>query len=420
MNLISILFIALIALAAACRVWLLARQSASARGARETVPAAFATAVPLEAHRKACDYTVANARLAIVEALLDAIVLVLLVWGGALAAIDAAWRGAGLTGVLLGIAVIATVFVATALVGWPLSLYRVFGIETRFGFNRMTWRLYLLDVAKGLVLAAVLGLPLLAAVLALMTAAGDFWWLYAWLVWALFSLTLTWAYPAFIAPLFNRFKPVSDEALARRISALIERCGFASRGVFVMDGSRRSAHGNAYFTGLGANKRIVLFDTLLEQLAPPEIEAVLAHELGHFRLRHVRQRLVVSLALGLAGLYLLAVVARADAFYAAFGALVPAPHTALLLFFLLLPPVMFWLAPLGSAWSRRHEFEADRFASTHASGGDLATALVKLYRDNATTLVPDALYSAFFDSHPPAPIRIARLRSNALARQTAA
>lgn len=420
MNLISILFIALIALAAACRVWLLARQSASARGARETVPAAFATAVPLEAHCKACDYTVANARLAIVEALLDAIVLVLLVWGGALAAIDAAWRGAGLTGVLLGIAVVATVFVATALVGWPLSLYRVFGIETRFGFNRMTWRLYLLDVAKGLVLAAVLGLPLLAAVLALMTAAGDFWWLYAWLVWALFSLTLTWAYPAFIAPLFNRFKPVSDEALARRISALIERCGFASRGVFVMDGSRRSAHGNAYFTGLGANKRIVLFDTLLEQLAPPEIEAVLAHELGHFRLRHVRQRLVLSLALGLVGLYLLAVVARADAFYAAFGALVPAPHTALLLFFLLLPPVMFWLAPLGSAWSRRHEFEADRFASTHASGADLATALVKLYRDNATTLVPDALYSAFFDSHPPAPIRIARLRSNELARQTAA
>lgn len=420
MNLISILFIALIALAVACRTWLLARQSASARGARETVPAAFAAAVPLEAHRKACDYTVAKARLAIVDALLDAIVLVVLVWGGALAAIDSVWRGAGLAGVVLGIAVIATVFVAIALVGWPLSLYRVFGIETRFGFNRMTWRLYLLDVAKGLALAAVLGLPLLAAVLALMTAAGNLWWLYAWLVWALFSLTLTWAYPAFIAPLFNRFKPVSDEALARRISSLIERCGFASRGVFVMDGSRRSAHGNAYFTGLGANKRIVLFDTLLEQLAPPEIEAVLAHELGHFRLRHVRKRLIVSLALGLAGLFLLAVIAREDAFYAAFGALTPAPHAALLLFFLLLPPVTFWLAPLGSAWSRRHEFEADRFASMHANGGDLATALVKLYRDNATTLVPDALYSAFFDSHPPAPIRIARLRSTEPARQTTA
>lgn len=413
MNPISILFIALLALAVACRVWLLARQSASARSARETVPAAFAAAVPLDAHRKASDYTVANARLAIVEAALDAIVLVVLVWGGALAAIDSAWRGAGLTGVLLGIAVIGTVFVATALIGWPLSLYRVFGIETRFGFNRMTWRLYLLDVAKGMLLAAVLGLPLLAVVLALMAAAGELWWLYAWLVWALFSLTLTWAYPAFIAPLFNRFKPVSDEALARRISALIERCGFASRGVFVMDGSRRSAHGNAYFTGLGANKRIVLFDTLLEQLAPPEIEAVLAHELGHFRLRHVRKRLIVSLALGLVGLYLLAFIAQADAFYAAFGAVTPAPHIALLLFFLLLPPVTFWLAPLGSAWSRRHEFEADQFASTHANAGDLAAALVKLYRDNATTLVPDALYSAFFDSHPPAPVRIARLRSSA-------
>lgn len=420
MNPISLLFIALVVLALACRIWLLVRQSASARRAREVVPSAFASAVPLEAHRKASDYTVANARLAIFDALLEAIVLVVLIWGGALGTIDSGWRSVGLTGVPLGIAVIATVFVATALIVWPLSLYRVFGIEARFGFNRMTWRLYLLDVAKSLLLAAVLGLPLLAAVLALMEAAGDLWWLYAWLVWALFSLTLTWAYPAFIAPLFNRFKPVSDAALAERIKALIERCGFASRGVFVMDGSRRSAHGNAYFTGLGANKRIVLFDTLLEQLAPPEIEAVLAHELGHFRLRHVRKRLILSLALGLMGLCLLALLARQDAFYGAFGGLTPAPHIALLLFFLLLPPVTFWLAPLGAAWSRRHEFAADRFASTHANAGDLSTALVKLYRDNATTLAPDALYSAFFDSHPPAPVRIARLRSGDVSRQATA
>jgi STE24 endopeptidase len=418
MTPISIIFIALLALAVACRVWLLARQIASVRAARDTVPPAFASAVPLEAHRKASDYTVANARLAIVDAVLDALVLLVLIWGGALAAIDSAWRGVGLTDVPFGIAVIASVFVATALIAWPLSLYRVFGIETRFGFNRITWQLYLLDVAKGIVLAAVLGLPLLAAVLALMNAAGELWWLYAWLVWALFTLTLTWAYPAFIAPLFNRFKPVSDEELARRISALIERCGFTSRGVFVMDGSRRSSHGNAYFTGLGANKRIVLFDTLLEQLAPPEIEAVLAHELGHFRLRHVRKRLVLSLALGLVGLYLLALIAREDTFYAAFGGFTPAPHTALLLFFLLLPTLTFWLAPLASAWSRRHEFEADRFASTHASSAELAAALVKLYRDNATTLAPDALYSAFFDSHPPAPVRIARLRANEAARQS--
>lgn len=244
-----------------------------------------------------------------------------------------------------------------------------------------------------------------------MQYAGDLWWLYAWLVWAGFSLTLSWAYPAFIAPLFNRFRPIADEGLARRIEALIARCGFTSRGVFVMDGSRRSAHGNAYFTGLGANKRIVLFDTLMEQLAPAEIEAVLAHELGHFRLRHVRKRMLVNLGFGLVGLYLLAFIARQPLFYATFGDLAPSPHMAVLLFFLVLPPLTFWLTPIASAWSRRHEFDADRFARQHADASDLASALVKLYRDNATTLAPDELYSAFFDSHPPAPVRIARLRA---------
>lgn len=411
MNSLSLAFIALVVLALACHIWLLSRQAESARRARERVPPEFESAVPLAAHHKASDYTVAKTRLAMADALLDAIVLIGLVWGGALAAIDAAWRATGLSGPWLGMAVIASVFVITALIGWPLSLYRVFGIETRFGFNRMTWRLYLIDVLKSILLAAAFGLPLLAVVLALMEYAGDLWWLYAWLVWAAFSLTLSWAYPAFIAPLFNRFKPIADESLARRIDALIERCGFTSRGVFVMDGSRRSAHGNAYFTGLGANKRIVLFDTLVEQLAPPEIEAVLAHELGHFRLRHVRKRILVSLGFGLAGLYLLALIARQPAFYASFGAVIPAAHMALLLFFLLLPPLTFWLTPLAAAWSRRHEFDADRFAREHASADELASALVKLYRDNATTLAPDAWYSAFFDSHPPAPVRIARLRA---------
>jgi STE24 endopeptidase len=411
MSSLSIAFIVLLLLALACRTWLLLRQIASARRAREHVPDAFATVVPLEANRKASDYTIAKARLAIAEAVLDALVLLGLIWGGALAAIDDAWRAIGLDGVWLGLAVIVTVLAVTAAIGWPLSLYRVFGIEARFGFNRLTWRSYLIDLVKGLLLAAVLGLPLLAAVLALMQAAGEWWWLYAWIVWALFSLTLTWAYPTLIAPLFNKFRPVGDESLRERLNALIERCGFASRGVFVMDGSRRSAHGNAYFTGIGASKRIVLFDTLLEQLAPPEIEAVLAHELGHFRLHHVRQRLVLSLALGLAALYGLALLARADWFYAGFGGVTPSPHLALLLFLFVLPPITFWLAPLGAAWSRRHEFEADRFAREHASASQLAAALVKLYRDNATTLAPDALYSAFFDSHPPAPTRIARLTS---------
>jgi STE24 endopeptidase len=413
MNSLSLIFLALVALALGCHVWLLARQISRARAERERVPAAFADAIALPAHHKASDYTVAKGRLAIAELVLEAFVLVALVWGGALTWLDSLWRGFGFTGVWLGIAVIGSVFLLTALVGWPLSLYRTFGIEARFGFNRMTWRLYVLDLIKGLILSVLLGLPLLAAVLALMHSAGDLWWLYAWLVWAGFSLTLYWAYPAFIAPLFNRFRPVDDATLAQRIEGLIARCGFSSRGVFIMDGSRRSAHGNAYFTGVGRNKRIVLFDTLLAQLGAPEIEAVLAHELGHFRLHHVRKRLLVTLGSGLLGLFVLAQAARQDLFYATFGAVTPSAHMALLLFFLVLPPLAFWLGPVSSAWSRRHEFEADRFAREHARAEDLASALVKLYRDNATTLTPDRLYSAFFDSHPPAPVRIARLRDGA-------
>jgi STE24 endopeptidase len=242
-----------------------------------------------------------------------------------------------------------------------------------------------------------------------MHAGGTYWWLYAWLVWAGFSLLLAWAYPVFIAPLFNRFHPVSDAELAQRLESLVSRCGFASRGVFVMDGSRRSAHGNAYFTGVGAQKRIVLFDTLLERLSGAEVEAVLAHELGHFRLRHVRKRLALNLAAGLAALFVLAWLAQWPQFYATFGVAQPSAHAALILFGLALPVVTFWLAPLAAAWSRRHEYEADEFARRHSDARELASALVKLYRENATTLTPDALYSAFFDSHPPATLRIARL-----------
>jgi len=403
-------FAILLLLALACRIWLLSRQIASARAARESVPDAFRDAVPAEAHRKASDYTVANARLAIGEAILDALLLIALTWGGVLSVLDSMWRDRGVSGVLLGLAVIGSTGLFTALVGWPLSLYRVFGIETRFGFNRMTWRLYLGDLLKSLLLTIALGGPLLALVLWLMQKAGVYWWLYAWLAWTAFSLVLTWAYPAFIAPLFNRFRPLEDAGLAQRIAALVERCGFRSRGVFVMDGSRRSAHGNAYFTGFGANKRIVLFDTLIERLTAEEIEAVVAHELGHFRLHHIRRRMVITLAFGLAGLYVLGWLSTQPVFFETFGVETPSAHMALLLFFLVLPVLTFWLAPLGAAWSRRYEFAADRYATTHASALQLASALVKLYRDNATTLTPDALYSAFFDSHPPAPTRIASLR----------
>jgi STE24 endopeptidase len=409
MEPLTAVFLLLLLLVVACRLWLLARQCARVRAERGTVPAAFADAIPLEAHQKAGDYTIAHARLSAAEAILDALLLAAITWGGGLMLLDQWWRGWNLSGVWLGIAVILSLYFCVALVGWPLSLYRVFGIESRFGFNRMTWKLYVADLCKGLLLGLVLGVPLLAAILWLMLVGGPRWWFYAWLVWAGFSLLLTWAYPVFIAPLFNRFRPVSDAELARRLEALVSRCGFASRGIFVMDGSRRSAHGNAYFTGLGTQKRIVLFDTLLERLNGAEVEAVLAHELGHFRMRHVRKRLLLNLAAGLAALFVLAWLAQWPTFYSMFGVAQPSAHAALVLFAFALPVVTFWLAPLASAWSRRHEFEADEFARRHSDAQELASALVKLYRENATTLTPDALYSAFFDSHPPALVRIARL-----------
>lgn len=411
MEVLTAVFLLLLLLVVACRLWLLNRQCARVRAERDSVPVAFAGVIPLADHQKAGDYTIAHARLSAVEAILDALLLAAITWGGGLALLDQWWRGWHVSGVWLGIAVILSLYLCTAVAGWPLSLYRVFGIEARFGFNRMTWKLYAADLVKGLVLGLILGVPLLAAILWLMSSGGRHWWLYAWLVWAAFSLVLAWAYPVFIAPLFNRFRPVSDVELAHRLEALLSRCGFTSRGVFVMDGSRRSAHGNAYFTGLGAQKRIVLFDTLLERLSGAEVEAVLAHELGHFRLRHVRKRLALNLAAGLAALFALAWLAHWPAFYEALGAAQPSPHVALILFALTLPLVIFWLAPLAAAWSRRHEFEADEFARQHSNARELASALVKLYRENATTLTPDAVYSAFFDSHPPATVRIARLTS---------
>jgi STE24 endopeptidase len=279
----------------------------------------------------------------------------------------------------------------------------------------MTPALFVADLLKGMLLSLLLGAPLIFIILLLMERAGSIWWLYAWLVWVAFTLFVTWAWPTFIAPLFNKFSPLTDESLKQRTEALLERCGFSSKGVFVMDGSRRSVHGNAYFTGVGRNKRIVFFDTLVERLQVPEIEAVLAHELGHFKLHHVRSRLLLSLGIGLAGLALLGALAQWPDFYSALGVATVAPHTALLLFMFVLPAFTFFFTPLGAWWSRKHEFEADEFASKYADAQQLAEALVKLYRDNATTLTPDGLHSAFYDSHPPALVRIARLQE--LSRQ---
>lgn len=403
------LFIAAVAVVTSIELWLAARQVAAVRAHRDRIPEPFAGRLSPEDHRKAADYTVAKARLGMIGTLINAAVTLALTVGGGIAALDALWRRTGWGEPWLGIAVIGTVVVVIGIIGLPLSLVRTFRVEARFGFNRTTPMIFLGDLAKGVALAVVIGGPLILAVLALMDRAGRWWWLAAFGCWLAVTLLITWAWPAFIAPLFNKFSALEDASLKGRIESLLARCGFRSSGVFVVDGSRRSAHGNAYFTGIGRQKRIVFFDTLLKQLGSSEIEAVLAHELGHFSLRHVRQRLIVSVVAMLLGFALLGWLAGKPGFYAALGVPTPSAHAALLLFALAGPVALFFTTPVSSLWSRRHEFAADRFASQHSSPQELASALVKLYRDNASTLTPDPLYTAFYYSHPPALERIARL-----------
>ena len=410
MSVFTALFTALVTAGATLELWLAGRQITAVRAHRERVPESFAGQITPDAHRKAADYTVAKARLGRIATLLDALITLGLTVGGSIAALDALWRRTGWAEPWLGLAVIASVAAGVMLVNLPLSLWRTFRLEARFGFNRTTVPVFLTDLLKEITLAGVLGGPLVLAALWLMMRAGPVWWLWAFGGCVALMLALGWAWPVLIAPLFNRFSPLADPALRARIDALLARCGFHSSGVFVIDGSRRSAHGNAYFTGFGRHKRIVFFDTLLQDLEPPEIEAVLAHELGHFRLHHVRSMMAVSIATLFVGFALLGWLARQSAFYAALGVPHPSPHAALLLFALAAPVVLEFTAPLGAMWSRRHEFQADRFAARHADARQLASALVKLYRSNASTLTPDRLYAAVHYSHPPATERIARLR----------
>jgi STE24 endopeptidase len=415
MHWFTLLFVSLLVAGTLVRSWLNQRQMAAVQRHRDEVPAAFAAQIDLAAHQKAADYTVAQGTLARWDNLLDAAVALMLTLGGGIAAIDAALAKLQLSSLWHGTGVVLSTVLLMSAISLPLSLYRTFVIEARFGFNRMTLGLFIADLLKGLVLSLALGGPLVFVILYLMQKAGSLWWIYAWIVWVAFTVFVTWAWPTFIAPLFNKFNPLTDETLKQRTEALLERCGFSSKGVFVMDGSRRSVHGNAYFTGVGRNKRIVFFDTLVERLQAQEIEAVLAHELGHFKLHHVRSRLILSLVMGLGGLALLGALAAWPQFYAALGVGQPSAHAALLLFMIALPTFTFFLTPLGAWWSRKHEFEADEFAAKFANARELAEALVKLYRDNATTLTPDSLHSAFYDSHPPALVRIARLRTLASA-----
>ncbi len=404
------LFIAAFLLSLAVRLWLTLRHIRFVSAHRGEVPAEFAARIPLAAHQKAADYSVDRSRFALQTTLVDSALLMCLTLGGGLAWLHDLWS-ARLDGLAYGLALIFSVMLVSGIIDLPFSLYRQFVIEAKHGFNRMTLGLFFADLAKQTLIGIVIGAPLILAVLWLMNGMGSLWWLYVWLFWSAFNLLVMFVYPTWIAPLFNKFSPLADGEMKTRIEALLTRCGFRSSGLFVMDGSKRSSHGNAYFTGFGNSKRIVFFDTLLERLTPNEVEAVLAHELGHFRRHHIVYRMALMFALSLGFLWLLGQLIDAPWFYAGLG--VPAQNTALalILFFLVVPVFTFLLGPLGSYLSRRNEFEADAYAAEHASAGDLVRALVKLYEDNAATLTPDPLHSLFYDSHPPAAQRIAHLQA---------
>jgi len=412
MHWFSLVFLAALALATATRLWLALRHIRHVGANRGAVPAEFADRIPLAAHQKAAEYNIAKSRVGVAETLVAAALTLAFTLGGGLQWLSAAWeRAFQPSGYAHGIALIVSVVVISSAVDLPFSLYRTFVVEARFGFNRMSLRLFVLDMIKMALIGALVGIPLAFVVLWLMAKTGQYWWLAVWLVWAAFNLLVATLYPTLIAPLFNKFSPLEDAGLRGRIEALLAKCGFRAKGLFVMDGSKRSSHGNAYFTGFGTAKCIVFFDTLVSRLAPQEVEAVLAHELGHFSRHHVWKRMGVASAVSLALLALLGWLMNQDWFYAGLGVHSHSTATALILFFLIAPAFAFVLQPLASLYSRRHEFEADRYAARYADAGDLVRALVKLYEDNAATLTPDPLHSAFYDSHPPAPVRIARLQS---------
>ncbi len=411
MNDFTVLFLLALAASAGIEYWLSRRQVAHVRSRREQVPAAFSGTITADAHRKAADYTVDKSRLGDIERVLGIGVLLLFTLGGGIAALQSLWNGFGLSPLLTGIGLILSTLLVIQFIELPIGLYQTFVIEERYGFNRNTPRQFVKDLVMQIVLGLALGGPLLALILWVMDSTGPYWWLLAWAIVMGFSVLMSWAYPTFIAPLFNQFTPLADAALQTRIEALLERCGFHSKGIFVMDGSRRSGHGNAYFTGIGDSKRIVFFDTLVESLEHDELEAVLAHELGHFKRRHVIKMLITSSAITLAGFAVLGWVSQESWFYRGLGLEEASPAGALLLFMLVAPVFTVFLKPLIAHFQRRYEFEADDFAASHTQARDLVSALVKLYRDNASTLTPDPLYAAFHYSHPPAAIRIAHLHS---------
>jgi STE24 endopeptidase len=413
MNAFTALFLLALLISFGVEWWLSRRQVAHVQAHRNDVPDAFRETISLEAHQKAADYTVAKARLGDVDRIAGAAILLLFTLGGGIDWLSRLWGGFGLSSMAAGIGTILTTLLLIQLLELPIHVYQTFVIEERYGFNRNTPRQFMTDLVLQTALSAAIGVPLLALILWIMDSVGGYWWLLAWSIIMAFSILMSWAFPTFIAPLFNKFTPLADETLRKRIEALLERCGFHSQGIFVMDGSRRSAHGNAYFTGIGDSKRIVFFDTLVNTLDHDELEAVLAHELGHFRRKHILKMLLASAAVSLIGFALLGWLSGQSWFYHGLGVSTISHATALLLFMMAAPIFSSFLQPAMAYFQRRHEFEADDFASAYARPASLISALVKLYRDNASTLTPDPLYSAFHYSHPPASIRIANLASKA-------
>jgi STE24 endopeptidase len=395
------------------KFWLATRQIRHVARHRDAVPAAFAQAITLAAHQKAADYTIAKTRFGLLEMVWGAMALLGWTLLGGLDWLNKLLLDALGGGMWQQLALLAAFALIGGLLELPFTLWQTFRLEERFGFNKMTWRLWLADSLKALLLGAAIGLPIAALILWLMGAAGQLWWLWAWGAWMGFNLLLMLVYPTFIAPIFNKFQPLDDATLKTRVTALMKRCGFAAKGLFVMDGSTRSAHANAYFTGFGASKRVVFYDTLLRQLNAGEVEAVLAHELGHFKHRHVLKRMAAMFALSLAGFALLGWLSGHAWFYTGLGVQpnMTAPNDALaiLLFMLAVPVFGFFVAPLPVLISRRHEFEADAYAVAQTSGADLSRALLKLYQDNASTLTPDPVFVKFYYSHPPASERLARM-----------
>ena len=404
------IFVILLFATTIVRIWLGRRHISHVLSHRNQVPAAFDGNISLEAHQKAADYSADKTKLVIIEAIVQSILLLALTLGGGLQLIDNIWRESlPNQEIIRGALVICTAMLVSSFIDLPFEYYKTFVVDVKFGFNKMTPKMFFTDLVKHSIVGLALGAPILFAALWLMQGAGEYWWLYLWAVWSVFNLVMLALYPTFIAPLFNKFSPLADDTLKVRIEALLTKCGFRSQGLFVMDGSARSSHGNAYFTGFGASKRVVFFDTLLERLNVDEIEAVLAHELGHFKHHHVIKRIALMFFVSFLGLALLGWLINQPWFYSGLGVSNPSNYMALILFLMVSPIFLFVLRPIMASYSRKNEFEADDYAAKHADAKYLVEALVKLYRDNASTLTPDPLHSAFYDSHPPASIRISKL-----------